>query len=97
MKLWLLRPIPHEEDANHDDDTDCPRECPWNPWYDKTYGAVVRAETAGDARRFVPVGDWEFTDSKGVNPWLDEALSWCTELTAAGEEGEVVIRDFRSA
>ena len=40
MKLWLLRP---REDLPYDKD-------PWEPWYDKAFGFVVRAETEERAR-----------------------------------------------
>jgi hypothetical protein len=90
MKLWLLRPIPHEGEDDHADAFGCPDDCPWKPWYDKVYGVVIRAGTAEQARELVEPGDeprWA---------WLDAAHSSCTELTAGGLEGEV-IRDFRLA
>jgi len=40
MKLWLLRPRVLEDTFD-----------PWEPWYDKAFGFVVRAETEKDARQ----------------------------------------------
>lgn len=37
MKLWLLRPID-------------PHGGLWDPWFDKIFGFVVRAETETEAR-----------------------------------------------
>ena len=83
MKLWLLRPI---ENTLLD---------PWEPWYDKAFGFVVRAETEADARRLAgeQAGDEK---SKNLNPWTDDDYSTCEELTAEGE-AEVMIQDFHSA
>ncbi len=90
MKLWLLRPI---EDL---------RPNPWNPWYDKCFGAVVAAETDEQARLLVEAGDEDQSrrtrlDMKHrVNPWLHSELSTCIELEAGTEAGQI-IQDFRSA
>jgi len=94
MKLWILRPqenLPENEN-------------PWDPWYDKVFGFVIRAETEVDARKLAhkEAGDenrGEFLNSKIANtttPWLDEKYSTCVELTAEGES-DVIIRDFASA
>ena len=40
MKLWLLRPV--DGLAKNDN--------PWEPWYDKAFCFVVRAETDTEAR-----------------------------------------------
>lgn len=37
MRLWELRPI--DKDSG-----------PWEPWYDKAFGFVVRADTEAQAR-----------------------------------------------
>lgn len=90
MKLWLLRPV--ENDPL------------WDPWYDKAFGFVVRAETEAEARALAheDAGDenrGEFMHEK-LGPkgraWLDAEHSTCVELPADGEPG-VVIRDFASA
>ena len=40
MKLWILMP---KENLNKGDD-------PWNPWYDKCFGMIIRAKTEEEAR-----------------------------------------------
>jgi hypothetical protein len=92
MKLWILRPI--EKDGDN----------PWNPWYDKAFGFVVRAETEEDARAMAnaDAGDenrGEFMGSKIADtktPWLDPKYSTCEPLTADGSAG-VMMQDFKSA
>ena len=84
VKLWLLRPV------------DCgqafPRTSPWDPWYDKSFGFVVRAETEAEARVFASK---EAGAEKGSS-WLNSDLSTCGLLKADGEAG-IVIKDFASA
>lgn len=83
MKLWILRPIRNGEVD------------PWNPWYDKAFGFVVRAETEERARAIAnKSGGDEIRDIPGA--WLDSQYSSCTELTADGEEEEIM-QDFHSA
>lgn len=93
MKLWILKAR-----------TDLTGSNPWEPWYDKTFGAVVRANTEADARRAMAdstfCGDecprlWG-SDARDCSAWLDAKFSTCEELTDDGE-GEVVITDFRAA
>jgi hypothetical protein len=99
MKLWLLRPrdapLPDSWDPVNVPD-------PWEPWYDKAFGFVIRAETEEDARRIASSHSGAETD---VQPWPEEAVadawtnpkySTCTELVAEGGAGEI-IRDFRGA
>lgn len=99
MKLWLLRPI--DPDAGGDN--------PWEPWYDKLFGAVVRAETEDQARLLVSAHAGDEKDyyifhkdkrkagkPRKVNPWLDPKFTSCEELTADGLV-EVIIKDFHSA
>ena len=81
MKLWLLRPA-----------KDLPAGNPWDPWYDKSFGFVVRADTETAAR--VMARD-EAGDEGGAS-WMDLAKSTCTELLPAGEPG-VVIQDYARA
>lgn len=92
MKLWLLQPV---EGLDMEDD-------PWEPWYDKAFGFVVRAETEDEARELAHAGagdEEEFFSRKTANtthPWKDAKYSTCTELRTEGEAG-VVIRDYASA
>ena len=94
MKLWLLKPV---ENLPQGDD-------PWEPWYDKAFGFVARAETEEEARKFAheQAGDENRDVFLGGNiantnsPWLDSKYSTCAELTAEGEAG-VVLQDFHAA
>ena len=90
MKLWLLRPAG-------------PKTSPWEPWYDKAVGFVVRAATEDEARRLAnenggdEVGEVRnLVYRTGGDPWLDPALSSCVELASTGPSG-LIIRDFKSA
>lgn len=92
MKLWLLQPLNGLP----------PSDDPWEPWYDKAFGFVVRAETEEEARKLANDDGGDETGPysqkvyrTGGNPWLDPKYSSCEELTADGASG-VVIRDFRS-
>ena len=94
MKLWLLRPV-----------TDLPKDDnPWNPWYDKAAGFVVRAETEADARGYAHAraGDENRGEFLGKSisdthePWKDAKYSTCVELLPEGCEGVVII-DFNAA
>jgi len=82
MKLWLLRP---RDDLGKDN--------PWDPWYDKPFGYVVRAETKEDARK-VADADSRGDMRKGV--WLEMKYSTCVELMSTGP-AEIIIKDFASA
>ena len=81
MKLWLLRPISDEDTSS-----------PWNPWYDKAFGFVVRAKTETSARKLAS----EMSGDESSSAWHDAALSSCVELTNDGP-AEVIIRDFAAA
>ncbi len=89
MKLWILRPIEKKGDN------------PWNPWYNKAFGFVVRAATEEKARAIAhgEAGDenrGEFLSEKIANtkgPWLDAKYSTCEILTDKGDEG-LIMQDF---
>lgn len=89
MKLWLLRPTPPfggQTGADGD---------PWTPWYDKTFGFVVRAETERAARVFAHAQGGD-ENSATTAPWLNEKYSTCVDLSTGGEQG-VVIEDIHYA
>lgn len=67
---------------------------PWDSWYDKVFGFVVRAESADAARAFAE--DKAGEESRDVKVWLSPELTSCEELTADGDVG-VILRDFASA
>jgi len=93
MKLWLLRA---QKNLPRGDD-------PWEPWYDKTFGFVVRAETEKEARKFAHdnAGDENrgrlFSNKAAATktPWLEAKYSTCTELSVKGDIG-VVLKDFQA-
>jgi len=97
MKLWILRPVAGlPEDDN-----------PWEPWYEKAFGFVIRAETEEDARKIAHgkaghENNGEFKLShpsdadntwKTTTPWMDAKYTSCSELSAEGGAG-VLMRDF---
>lgn len=84
MKLWLLRPV---EDRPLSDD-------PWEPWYDKCFGFVVRSETAEGARQYADADAGD--ENRGEAPWLDPTYTTCEELTPDGDAG-IVMQDFHAA
>ena len=83
MKLWLLRPV---KGLDKDDN-------PWDPWYDKCFGSVIKAEDAEDAREIANdnAGDenrGEFLQEQTARtktPWLDVKYSTCEELLLSVE------------
>lgn len=92
--LWLLRP----RDFLPADDN------PWNPWYDKCFGFVIRADSEGEARELANVfgGDenrGEFLNkkvAKTTSPWLDEEYSTCDEVPDIGPS-RIIMQDNRAA
>jgi len=101
MKLWILRPRKDLPDEDWEDTF----KNPWEPWYDKTFGFVVRANTGAEARGIAQVktyGDevgkkWDGWNRIPTIPaWTDPQYSTCVELTADGTIG-VVMKDFHSA
>lgn len=82
MKIWLLKPR-----------IKLPQENPWNPWYDKTFGVVVRAETEESARLIAGLGS-KYEDMGDA--WTNPNWSTCVELTPNGPE-EVILSDVRKA
>jgi len=87
MKLWLLLPIDTEHDTLVFDGIRY--QNPWSPWYDKIFGAVIRAETELAARQLMSVSDDEPVPG---HPWLDVRFSSCVELTPDGE-AEIILED----
>ncbi len=85
MKLWLLRPI---KDLSEDDD-------PWDPWFDKSFGFVVRAKDQTRARTLASAAGGDEVRSNKY-PWLYSKYSTCEELRIEGPEG-IILRDYRAA
>jgi hypothetical protein len=84
MKLWLLLPVQGLEK----------KDDPWQPWFDKAFGFVVRAENETAARRVAQANAGD--EGLRISPWLEGAYATFVELTGDGEAG-VVMRDFASA
>lgn len=82
MKIWILRPVKDFQSGDN----------PWEPWYDKAFGFVVRAETEDQARAFAQ----ERAGDEGWGPWIYADYSTCEELSGNGYEG-VLMTDFRAA
>lgn len=93
MKLWILEP--RQEVIERQEDN------PWEPWYDKGFAFVIRAETERQARELAHKegGDENKELSQPgapIFPWLNAKYSTCLTLFAHGDV-EVVIRDFHHA
>ncbi len=84
MKIFELRPAKKLKDNDN----------PWNPWFDKSFGFIVRAETEDEARKIAHenAGD----ENQGETPWLDSKYSTCIELTSDGKAG-LIMNDFARA
>lgn len=80
MYLWILRP-----DLSVFDHL-------WSPWYNKTFGVVVRAETEEKARKLAATA----CGDEGSKAWLEVKYSSCLRLLDEGLE-EVIIVDLHSA
>jgi len=91
MELYLLRPkepYGHGRKFGNAVDND-----PWELWFTKAFGFVVRAETELEARCIADNNAGDENSSAGRHPWLNDADSVCLELTADGPAGEIM-RDF---
>ena len=64
----------------------------WKPWYDKMFGAIVRAESEQAARELLASNPRD----EGAACWLDPTQSVCVEVVAVGPP-EVIVRDVHSA
>ncbi len=86
LKLYILRPV-YREDGG------IPKGGPWDPWYDKTFGAVIRADSEAKARQLMAS---DYRGAEGGPAWINPTLSTCELLTVDGAVG-AVITDFRRA
>ena len=69
MKLWILRPV---KTLNS----------PWDPWYDKCFGMVIRAKSEELARSLAS----RYSGSEGSEPWQNPIQSSCEILDREGPE-----------
>ena len=94
MKLWLLRPV---KNLPKGDD-------PWTPWYNKTFGFVIAAPTAYEARILADTraGDENRGEFMGhitahtTHPWLDATYSTARVLTVPKQAG-IIMKDHSAA
>lgn len=81
MKLWILKPKQSLEKNDN----------PWEPWYDKNHGFVIRAESENDARKIAHNEAGDENNSKfSKEPWLDSKYSSCDVLLEDGEAGLIM-------
>lgn len=100
MKLWLLRPLEKWSESCEEDGN------PWHPWYDCTFGMVVRAPNEQAARQMAQdSGGFEtagYSHERAAQmayrsqAWLSPEYSRCVELTPDGEPG-IIIEDSHAA
>ena len=88
MALWLLEARDDLEKGND----------PWEPWYDKTFGMVIRGDSEKEIREIAQDKCQHGDEShEGVdNPWLKKEYSECTKILSQGIK-EIILVDFRSA
>ncbi len=85
MKLFILRPREGLSLAVN----------PWEPWYNKTFGFVIRAKNEEIARMTAALTatDDLYADSKGKEgqqAWIQSKFSTCEELAVDGPEGIII-------
>jgi hypothetical protein len=87
-KLWILRPIPVSETT-----PGAPLvPSPWVPWYDKTFGMVIRAVSERSARSIAA----EHCADEGEEVWLNSEYSSCVELLSEGNAGVIMVDHARA-
>jgi hypothetical protein len=94
MKIYELRPADNLPINDN----------PWEPWYDKNFGFIIRADNEKEAREIANQNAGEenrgvFFNEKIANtntPWLDEKYSTCIEILNEGEKG-LIMQDFARA
>lgn len=95
MKLFILQPKPNLPKGDN----------PWDPWFDKSFGFIIIAETEDEAREIAtancdPEEYLKYYLSEKVSdtttPWIDEKYSTCEELLNDRDKGIIMV-DFRSA
>ncbi len=65
---------------------------PWEPWYDKVFGFVIRAEGEAEARWIASKKHGD----EGREVWLDPLQTSCVNLEESLDKG-LILRDMRSA
>ena len=67
MKLWILRPVDSLVDGDN----------PWDPWFDKAFGFVVRANSEQDARMFTHKDAGDENRGEFLNQQVSKTKSPC--------------------
>ena len=95
MELYLLEP----KDKYKNDEVDN-KENPWSPWYDKTFGFVIAAESEKEARKIADKRNHKWYSSHGSKHyeglWLDDNYAKCINLKNINDKG-IVLSDERWA
>lgn len=90
MDFWELVP---RSDLPEDDN-------PWEPWYDKCFHMVVRADSELQARQVASHSggeeDYSWRKPKPPSVWADSKYSICRMLSVGGEP-EVIITNIHEA
>jgi hypothetical protein len=93
MAIWILRPVKNLKNN------------PWEPWFDKSFGFVVRADSEAHARSLAHKnagdenghGNWGgHVNGFTKKPWIDPQYSTCKLLMQEGRNG-IVMKDFASS
>jgi hypothetical protein len=86
VKLWLLRPVDNLPNGDN----------PWEPWYDKAFGFVVRAKNEQEAREFATAeaGDENRGEFLG-NKTAGTKQPWLIYLAEKYNLGKEILKDFR--
>lgn len=85
-KLWILGVLNKQPKGND----------PFDPWYDKAFGFVVRAATEDHARHIAADNQGDEGHGMKDSPWLNPKHTTCEELLPTGEVG-MILCDFKSA
>ena len=91
--LWVLKPHPRWYPLNRDNYKIDGKSNPWEPWYDKLFRCVVRADSEAEARRVVS----ESGEASGTEyAWSDPNFTTCEELSGEGLSG-IIVTDVAEA
>jgi hypothetical protein len=88
MKLYILEPINRPSPFIPDNS----ERNPWDPWYNKVFGFLIRANDEIEARRIAADNSKE----EGEDAWLNSLHSKCEELSIDGDVN-LIMRDFARA
>lgn len=94
MKVFELRPAKDPKDNDN----------PWEPWFNKCFGFIIRAETEAKARKIAHENAGEENRGEFLNkkitktksPWLDKKYSTCIEVASNGNPG-IIMEDIAKA